>query len=626
MRMPVTAASPSLSAVPRRLSRQCEACEAEEKQLRRAAVGATAAELGEAPASVHQALRSPGQPLDPSTRAFFEPRFDSDLGEVRVHDDANAARSAAALDARAFAYGRDIVFARDEYAPWSSVGKGLLAHELAHVVQHTGLTGTPHRIARAPKPDKLSGAALKSENANVVKTKMLALYENLSDEDRLSLDRYTTIAIGLIEDTDRNPRLVYTVASNRDRPGIRAAADKIGITLWTPRGRAEGRGGAVGGGPLPKPTEGRLPLGIGAPNDAEQLLIAGAEQNDAILHAIATSRPVCPDCGPAVEDYGEHVALVHVPDPKIPALRAAAARGGGTRLPPAGGASPRATGTAAGEPEQAIPAASPSPAAKGTEPETQPTGAEVAPKIGGRSPVIEMGASFAADVIIGLLLDYIASKIGAFFDRRDFAKLLRELQPQIDAREREVYQSSPPELQHLINTRQCYWIIQLRFGVRTTTWVGGGRGGTVHSNSLNLESVEISDSPTGGEGPLQQGRPIVAPARHAVIMMDSSRVVTYSVPIVSWHAEIPGLEHGLPKFGTPQPEAVDRLRFAATGRPVTEDSLLAWARENMRRGLDIRTLLRNIYASHEFMGSQDARERAAEALVLRLREERAAGR
>jgi Domain of unknown function (DUF4157) len=39
------------------------------------------------PAIVHDALRSPGQPLDSATRAFFEPRFGHDFSRVRVHDD-----------------------------------------------------------------------------------------------------------------------------------------------------------------------------------------------------------------------------------------------------------------------------------------------------------------------------------------------------------------------------------------------------------------------------------------------------------------------------------------------------------------------------------------------------------
>jgi hypothetical protein len=93
---------------------------------------------GEVPALVHDVLRAPGKPLDPITRAFFEPRFGRDLGNVRVSADTAAARSAAAVGARAYTVGRRIAFAAGEYAPGTSSGLGLLAHELAHVVQQGG--------------------------------------------------------------------------------------------------------------------------------------------------------------------------------------------------------------------------------------------------------------------------------------------------------------------------------------------------------------------------------------------------------------------------------------------------------------------------------------------------------
>ena len=79
---------------------------------------------------------SPGQPLDATTRAFFEPRFGNDLGDVRVFTDSSAARSAQQINARAYTAGRNVVFDNGEYAPNTSSGRALLAHELAHVVQH----------------------------------------------------------------------------------------------------------------------------------------------------------------------------------------------------------------------------------------------------------------------------------------------------------------------------------------------------------------------------------------------------------------------------------------------------------------------------------------------------------
>jgi hypothetical protein len=77
-----------------------------------------------------------GRPMEPTTRRFFEPRLGSDLGEVRIHDDGRAARSAQALGAEAYTVGSDIVFGQGRYAPDRADGRELLAHELAHVVLH----------------------------------------------------------------------------------------------------------------------------------------------------------------------------------------------------------------------------------------------------------------------------------------------------------------------------------------------------------------------------------------------------------------------------------------------------------------------------------------------------------
>jgi hypothetical protein len=127
-----------------------------------------------------EVLRSPGRPLDPAVRASMEARFgpvaaperrpaaamlrintpgdryeqeadrmagrapSSGVGghafrDVRIHDDAQAAESARALHAKAYTVGRDIVFAAGQYAPGSTAGERLLAHELAHTLQPSGM-------------------------------------------------------------------------------------------------------------------------------------------------------------------------------------------------------------------------------------------------------------------------------------------------------------------------------------------------------------------------------------------------------------------------------------------------------------------------------------------------------
>lgn len=80
-------------------------------------------------------IRGGGQPLPESVRAFYEPRFGRDFSGVWVHTDENAAKTAKAVNAQAFTVGQDVVFGQGLYAPGTSAGQRLLAHELTHVVQ-----------------------------------------------------------------------------------------------------------------------------------------------------------------------------------------------------------------------------------------------------------------------------------------------------------------------------------------------------------------------------------------------------------------------------------------------------------------------------------------------------------
>ncbi|HEY4329328.1 MAG TPA: DUF4157 domain-containing protein [Phycisphaerae bacterium] len=91
-----------------------------------------------APPIVHSVLSSSGAALDPSARSFFEPRFGHNFGDVRVHTDAQAAQSARMVGARAYAVGNHLVFGDSQYAPHTSAGRHLLAHELTHVLQQAG--------------------------------------------------------------------------------------------------------------------------------------------------------------------------------------------------------------------------------------------------------------------------------------------------------------------------------------------------------------------------------------------------------------------------------------------------------------------------------------------------------
>jgi hypothetical protein len=139
-----------LTAADERLSRKC-ACQEKTDDQPDLLQAKPAGQLApDAPPTVHGVLSSGGRPLDPATRAFFEPRFGRDFSDVRVHTDGAAGESARSIIALGYTVGNDVVFAHGQYSPHSTSGRQLLAHELAHVIQQSTTPG----VIRRRVPDK----------------------------------------------------------------------------------------------------------------------------------------------------------------------------------------------------------------------------------------------------------------------------------------------------------------------------------------------------------------------------------------------------------------------------------------------------------------------------------------
>jgi len=131
-------------------------------------------ELGAAPApalgAVHQLHRQAGNhafassigsgvPLASEIRAEMEKRFGSDFSNVRIHSDSSASESAAALNAKAYAVGDNIVVNGRRHSLNGHDGRRLLAHELAHVVQQRGGGVPPDLQSAAPHEQEAARAA-----------------------------------------------------------------------------------------------------------------------------------------------------------------------------------------------------------------------------------------------------------------------------------------------------------------------------------------------------------------------------------------------------------------------------------------------------------------------------------
>jgi len=149
------------------IHRACAQCDGRDEQDERDETplqrSASAPASGAAPpvspavAASVESLPGSGQRLPEAARSYFAPRFGFDFASVRIHTDAGAMATARQLQARAFTVGQDIVFAPGQYNPQSRPGLRLLAHELAHVVQHAPAVSRA-AIQRAPD-DAATGEA-----------------------------------------------------------------------------------------------------------------------------------------------------------------------------------------------------------------------------------------------------------------------------------------------------------------------------------------------------------------------------------------------------------------------------------------------------------------------------------
>ena len=154
--------------------RKCDECEKKEEDdegrpnLRRKSVESVGPVSGRAlaPPSVTAALASPALRLDSPARSFLEPRFGRSLGNIRIHSDPAAARSAHALSARAYTVGRDIVFAPGQYSPDTFQGRWLLAHEVAHTIQQSSGSAPANTIVQR-KPTGAQPAPLAERRVSI---------------------------------------------------------------------------------------------------------------------------------------------------------------------------------------------------------------------------------------------------------------------------------------------------------------------------------------------------------------------------------------------------------------------------------------------------------------------------
>ena len=107
-----------------------------------------------------------GRSLPPQVRRVLETAFRKSLSDIRVHSDPRAAEICAEQSAAAVTFGNRIVFGDKRYKPNSLLGRALIAHEVAHVLERgsgtTSSFGAKDAMTATPATSEVSRVERKS--------------------------------------------------------------------------------------------------------------------------------------------------------------------------------------------------------------------------------------------------------------------------------------------------------------------------------------------------------------------------------------------------------------------------------------------------------------------------------
>lgn len=102
-------------------------------------IGAAGGDLDAGSTAAIESARGRGSALPTGVKSEMETGFGHSLSDVRIHTDQRAADLSRQMSARAFTTGRDIFFGSGEFSPDTTEGKRVLAHEIAHTRQDSGV-------------------------------------------------------------------------------------------------------------------------------------------------------------------------------------------------------------------------------------------------------------------------------------------------------------------------------------------------------------------------------------------------------------------------------------------------------------------------------------------------------
>jgi hypothetical protein len=202
------------------------------------------------------------------------------------------------------------------FTPNSYEGRRLLAHELTHVVQQSA-AATSAGVKGRETGARLAGSAEISEarqavycetfkgaksstqakleheaDRQLLTNKLIELLRSQPPEIQAEVDFRRTIALALVDIIDENGEvamiIVYAASGNWNKSKLEESADRLGIHRLGHEGITPREEGPR------KETK--------AAQDAEQLLIEGAEQFDSQIRLIVAHRKICAHCSEAIDE------------------------------------------------------------------------------------------------------------------------------------------------------------------------------------------------------------------------------------------------------------------------------------------------------------------------------------
>lgn len=196
--------------------------------------GQQTGQMDSIPASVDHVLTGSGRPLDLALRQDMEQRFGHDFSKVRVHTGDTAAQSAREVSAHAYTVGHDIVFGTGRFVPGTFDGRRLIAHELTHVLQQSGVSGMGgDRMQTVHHPLLQRDLALEPTNPNAQEVNLTA--QQIRDAINFNRRRYDAENTRLIQDVvgaaatgTFDEETIRLIARYQDDFGLTPADGKVG--------------------------------------------------------------------------------------------------------------------------------------------------------------------------------------------------------------------------------------------------------------------------------------------------------------------------------------------------------------------------------------------------------------